>query len=208
LKLEGNGAKSEKLKAKSFWTIRNSLKTMFCPKCGIENPDTGKFCRSCGTDLGNVSDALSGKLVIDQSCGTTRRGRPLTLEGVATKFFMGVAFLVISIALAVTGRGGGWWFWMLVPAFMFIGSGMAQFFQLRRAEQGRMGFSAESARAFPTSARSASLPPQSTNFAAAVESRYKTGDLVPPSVTDNTTRHLDMPAEVNPDGETMALPKR
>lgn len=181
---------------------------MFCPKCGIENPDTGKFCRSCGTDLGNVSDALSGKLVIDQSCGTTRRGRPLTLEGIATKFFMGVAFMVISIALAVTGAGRGWWFWMLVPAFMFIGSGAAQFFQFRRAEQGRAGFSADSAMSFSSVPRSASLPPQPANFAATVESRYKTGDLVPPSVTEDTTRHLDQRADVNPDGETIALPKR
>ena len=176
---------------------------MFCPKCGIENPESGKFCRSCGTDLGNVSDALSGKLVIDQKCGTTRRGRPLTLEGVATKFFMGVAFLVISIALAVTGRGGGWWFWMLVPAFMFIGSSTAQFFQLRRAEREQASFSSNPARAFPSAPQNASLPPQPTNFVASVESRYKTGDLVPPSVTESTTRHLHQ----DPEGETMTLPK-
>jgi hypothetical protein len=181
---------------------------MFCPKCGIENPDTGKFCRSCGTDLGNVSDALTGKLVIEKGCGTTRRGKPLTLEGVATKFFMGVAFVVISIALAVTGRGGGWWFWMLIPGFMFVGSGIAQFFQLRRAEQGRMGFSAEPPRTFQAAPQNASLPPQSANFASAVESRYKTGDLVPPSVTDSTTRHLDNHLDLNNEGETMALPKR
>ena len=32
---------------------------------------------------------------------------------------------------------------------------------------------------------------------------YNTGDLVPPSVTDNTTRHL----EIDKDGETMTLRK-
>lgn len=181
---------------------------MFCPKCGVENPDTGKFCRSCGTDLGNVSDALSGKLVIDQSCGTTRRGKPLTLESVATKLFMGIAFFVISIFLGVSGRGGGWWFWMLIPSFMFIGSAIAQFIQLRRAERGMMNFSAGSARTFSSQQRNAPLPPQPTSFSASVESRYKTGDLTPPSVTENTTRHLDPHREVDPDGETMALPKR
>jgi hypothetical protein len=180
---------------------------MFCPKCGIENPDTGKFCRSCGTDLGNVSDALSGKLVIDKSCGTTRRGRPLTLEGVVTKFFMGVAFLTIAIALAVTGSGRGWWFWMMVPAFMFIGSGAAQFIQLRRAERVMANSSGGFAPGIPSARPNASLPPQSTHFVAPAESRYKTGDLVPPSVTDNTTRHLDQRLEVDSDGETMALPK-
>ena len=35
---------------------------MFCPKCGQQNPEKGKFCRGCGTDLGNVSQALTGNL--------------------------------------------------------------------------------------------------------------------------------------------------
>ncbi len=176
---------------------------MFCPKCGTQNPDTGKFCRSCGTDLGNVSDVLSGKLAIDKSCGTTnRRGRPITIESAATKFFMGVAFLAVSIILGVSGKGGGWWFWMLIPAFMFIGGGIAQYLQIRRAEQGRMNFSAEAARPLSAVQPNSSLPPPQTSFVEP-ESRYKTGDLVPASVTDSTTKLL----EVNKEGETMTLPK-
>ncbi|MCB1024984.1 MAG: zinc ribbon domain-containing protein, partial [Acidobacteria bacterium] len=35
---------------------------MFCPKCGTKNPNKGKYCRKCGSDLELVSDALSGKL--------------------------------------------------------------------------------------------------------------------------------------------------
>ena len=35
---------------------------MFCPKCGTKNPEDGKFCRSCGSDLAVVSAALSGGL--------------------------------------------------------------------------------------------------------------------------------------------------
>src|SRR5215510_2699002 len=34
---------------------------MFCPKCGTETPENHKFCKSCGTDLKLVSDALSGR---------------------------------------------------------------------------------------------------------------------------------------------------
>ena len=173
---------------------------MFCPKCGIENPETGKFCRSCGTDLGNVSDVLSGKLQIDRGC-TTRRGRPITFESALTKFFMGVAFIAVSIILGVTAMGRGWWFWMLIPGLMFIGGGIAQFLQLRSSQT--------NARIAPMEANAlsgsmpSSLPPRQTQFAS-VESRYKTGDLAPPSVTDSTTRHL----EVNTEGETMTLPKR
>jgi hypothetical protein len=174
---------------------------MFCPKCGIQNPETGKFCRSCGTDLGNVSDVLSGKLQIEKGC-RDRRGRPVTLESAITKFFMGFAFLVISIVLGVTGKGGGWWFWMLIPSMMFIGSGIAQYLQVRSFERGRAKFSSESSNFLSTAAPNAALPPAQTNFVSP-ESRYKTGDLVPPSVIDATTKHL----EVNSEGETMTLPK-
>lgn len=176
---------------------------MFCPKCGIQNPETGKFCRSCGTDLGNVSDVLSGKLQIEKGCGTTRRGKPITLESAITKFFMGLAFLVISIVLGVTGMGRGWWFWMLIPALMFIGGGIAQFLQLRSAGvTSAVSFRANNNSISSTPSASA-LPPTQTPFISP-ESRYKTGDLVPPSVTDSTTKHL----EINSEGETVTLPKR
>ncbi len=35
---------------------------MYCPSCSSHNQDEVKFCTRCGTNLGVVSDALSGKL--------------------------------------------------------------------------------------------------------------------------------------------------
>jgi hypothetical protein len=94
---------------------------------------------------------------------------------------------------------------MLIPAFTSLGAGIAQLVQLRKAEQG--GFSGLShvtdATPNPVHTTNAALPPPQTEFIPAAESRYKTGDLVPPSVTDTTTKHL----EVNSEGETMTLPK-
>jgi hypothetical protein len=175
---------------------------MFCPKCGIQNPETGKFCRSCGTDLGNVSDALSGKLQRAQGC-VNSKGRPITLESALTKFFMGIAFLAVSIVLGVSAMGRGWWFWMLIPALMFVGSGIAQYLQIRSAGQNGARFAPVDQNVVSGAAQNAALPPQQTNFVSP-ESRYSTGDLVPPSVTDSTTKHL----ELNSEGETMTLPKR
>lgn len=175
---------------------------MFCPKCGAQNPETGKFCRGCGTDLGNVSNALSAppstRHLID------KKGKPLSWEGAITKFATGIAFLVISIVLGVTNMAGGrvWWFWMLIPAFTMMGSGVAQYIQLRKLEKGQTLYvPTEQQSSFPAASNNA-LPPQQSNWVAP-ESRYKTGDLVPPSVTDNTTRHLEMDSE----GKTMTLPK-
>lgn len=174
---------------------------MFCPKCGGNNPDDGKFCRSCGTDLGGVTTAL-------KSPATTglvdRKNKPINWEGAITKFATGIAFLAIAIVLAVTNMAGGkvWWFWMLIPAFTMMGSGIAQYIQLRKAEKDRPVVSGGNQPSFPAASPVASLPPQNTQLAS-FESRYKTGDLVPPSVTDGTTRHLEMDSE----GKTMTLPK-
>lgn len=175
---------------------------MFCPKCGIQNPETGKFCRSCGTDLGNVSDALSGKLVQQKNL-IDRKGKAINWEGALTKLFMGVAFLIISVVLGISGRGGGWWFWMLIPGFMFVGGGLAQYLQLKKAEQGGRFGSPEQA-AIETPAQHAGLPPSQNEYVSPVESRYKTGDLAPPSVTDGTTKLLELDSE----GQTMTLPKK
>ena len=175
---------------------------MFCPKCGGQNPETGKFCRSCGTDLGNVSSALAGRPAVPQL--VSKKGKPISWEGAITKFATGAAFLAIAVALAVTNMAGGkvWWFWMLIPAFTMMGSGIAQYVQLKKSENGPLVHApSESPNSFPSQSGNA-LPPPQTQFAQP-ESRYKTGDLVPPSVTDNTTRHLEM----DPEGKTMTLPK-
>lgn len=171
---------------------------MFCPKCGQQNPETGKFCRGCGTDLGNVTQALTGNLpqarpILD------RKGKPVSWDRAIAKIFTGLAFLAVTIALSFSRTGTGWWFWMLIPAFTSLGAGVAQLIQLRKAEKGGMMYSPEVLPPAPNT----SLPPPQTQWVSP-ESKYKTGDLVPPSVTDNTTRHLEMDSE----SKTMSLPKK
>lgn len=175
---------------------------MFCPKCGQQNPDDGKFCRSCGTSIGNVSHALTSSPAQVQQL-VDRKGRPVSYERAITKIFSGLAFIAVAIALAFT-IGKGWWFWMLIPAFGSLGSGVAQWFQLRNAKRDQQAFNPViQDRSFPQQSQNSSLPPAQQQWAPA-ESRYKTGDLVPPSVTDATTRHL----EVDKEGQTMTLPKK
>ena len=172
---------------------------MYCPKCGQQNPETGKFCRSCGTDLGNISQALSNSTPAQLR---DHKGRPVSLERAIAKIFSGLAFLAVTIALAFSQTGRGWWFWLLIPAFMSLGAGLSQLIHLKKAESGRVGFSGPSANVIAES-HGAVLPPRGAE-GAAPESRYKTGDLVPPSVAEGTTRHLEMDNE----GQTMSLPKK
>lgn len=174
---------------------------MFCPKCGQKNPETGKFCRSCGTDLGNVSTALSAQPTVKQL--VNHKGKPIHWEGAITKFCTGLAFLIISIVLSFSRMGESWWFWMLIPAFGSMGGGIAQYIQLRRAEKEQPTFASPESNNVIGASQNYALPPQQTQWAAP-KSRYQTGDLAPPSVTDNTTRHL----EIDSESKTMALPKK
>lgn len=177
---------------------------MFCPKCGTENPEEGKFCRSCGTGLGTVADALTGKFAATQPL-VDRRGRPIGWDSAIPKLFGGLAFVAVSLALFFTGGGRNWWFWMLIPAFSMIGAGVAQIIKLKHAQQGVTVAPAPSTNSIGGGANTA-LPSSNEGYINPVQSIYQTGDLQerPPSVTEGTTRHLEM----NPEGETMTLPKK
>lgn len=194
---------------------------MFCPKCGTQNPESGKFCRACGTDLSPVADALEGKSK-KFSLGSWEmkpiapiapmqlwdaKGKSVSWESAIGKFFTALAFFAVTIALANSVMGRSWWFWMLIPAFGTLGSGLAQIYQLKKAEAEKKlstAHQAEANHAFATTANAASLPPTQTQYVEPRKSIYDTGEFaVPPSVTENTTRHL----EINSEGETMTLPK-
>jgi len=228
---------------------------MFCPKCGTQNPETGRFCRSCGADLGDVSDALTGKLQKSFNA-IDKKGKPISYENAITKIFTGLAFLIVAAVLGITGVAGGrfWWFWMLIPAFGSLGSGIAHYIQLKKLENQNISFAPPNVQnVFNSTSQNAGLPSppanldevydliNSGNKIAAIKvyretygvdlklakdaveqiergsppknynetpprgSIYDTGELTaPPSVTENTTRHLQTDSE----GETMTLPKR
>lgn len=173
---------------------------MFCPKCGVENPDNGKYCRSCGTDLGNISAALSGKQPIAPYTVDPRK-RGVSWEMSYTKIFTGIAFLLVSIILGITGKIGAenWWFWLLIPGFALLSSGIAQMFQLRKLEKLEAWFSTQNPTITGSSQQNKNaLPPIQTDFTMPPkQSIYDTEDLViQPSVTENTTRHLKVNKEI------------
>jgi zinc ribbon protein len=161
---------------------------MFCPKCATQNVDGASYCRSCGANVSLIPHALSGQLPQAQpddfeqgSRARKRHGRKdLSLDHAFKNVFMGIAFLLVAIALAFSRMGTGWWFWMLIPAFSMMGTGVAQYMRLKEREK----------RAFqPGSFGQPSIqsPPSVNTFPV-----RNTGELVPPppSVTEGTTRHL------------------
>lgn len=193
---------------------------MFCPKCGTKNPEDGKFCRSCGVDLAPVSAAISGGspttfgdmgIYVDTAHPRTRaksKSDPHEVYGDSIRSIIsGIGFLVVSIVLLVTGVAGGhaWWWAMLFPAFTFLAKGISDLMKSRKMLEARQAGSYVSASqpSIGSAQANASLPTPQTEFIPP-STPYKTGDLVPPSITDSTTRHL----EINDEGETMTLPRK
>ena len=183
---------------------------MFCPKCGTANPEDGKFCRSCGVDIGAVPAALSGDLSSALgSCSKRelRRNDPDALFADSIRnIIFGLGFLVVAAALLFTNVANGqkWWWAMLFPAISFLAKGISDNVRSNRMARSRAAVVPMQAAQLNQVAFNPGLPPQRTDFVSHNDLRYKTGDLVPPSVTDGTTRHLEM----NSEGETMTLPKK
>src|SRR5918912_1034537 len=113
---------------------------MFCPKCATQNLDGAHFCRTCGANISLVPQALTGQMTQPQEeVPEWRRkrdkGKEATLDQGFKNMFMGVAFLLIAIVLSRSGMGQGWWFWMLLPAFSLMGTGIAQCIRVREREK-------------------------------------------------------------------------
>ncbi|NOT47917.1 MAG: hypothetical protein HOP17_09255 [Acidobacteria bacterium] len=188
---------------------------MFCPKCGTQNPETGKFCRSCGVDLGNVSAVLSGDLpahltspaMAEIQNKARRRNDPNEVYASAIRNMVsGLGFLIVAIALLTTNVAGGhsWWWAMLFPAFSLLAKGISDYMKHGKMEKSQVAGTSQFSPRLDQPRGNMGLPPTRTDYVSTDNSRYKTGDLVPPSVTDGTTKHLEM----NSEGETMTLPKK
>lgn len=181
---------------------------MYCPNCAAENTDGARFCRVCGANVSLVPQAMTGTLPdAPAAVGFDAEGKPYDATGRRTRerepsfdkaiknIFMGVGFLVVAIALSFSRMGAMWWFWMLIPAFTMLGGGVAEYIRVKNKKQ--IGPSAwPSIPTMPPATPRASALPRSNAVEPNMYASRDTGELVPPpSVTENTTRHLDLSTE-------------
>src|SRR5262249_54860015 len=110
---------------------------MYCPICATQNaeektvkmvtsielPPRTKFCRSCGSNLTLVPQALTGRLPEAPSSRRRHRNRhhedegPATIANGITKAFMGVGFILVSFsAFLFSCWVRLWWFCFPSPA--------------------------------------------------------------------------------------------
>ena len=174
---------------------------MFCPKCATQNVDGASFCRSCGANISLIPQALSGQLPTAKADDdrdrdwrgdwhSRRRNRPPTIDAGIRNLTMGIAFVVISILVGLYSlHGGGWWYWLLIPASTFIGRGISDIIRAKQA--GKIVAGRHDGASFPP----VSDFPPNTYFPRGQQGETgapRTAELMPPapSVTEGTTRHL------------------
>lgn len=149
---------------------------MFCPKCGLQNPDDGKFCRGCGADLSNVLAALEPKKQKRPKSSLAERSVTLYSRGVRG-MLTSLAFLVITAIMFTAGEK----LWFLIPltfALIAFAAAISRFVQASGYKR--------LAREEPND----ELPPARKQFLQPAKSFYETGDLAPLSVTERTTNLL------------------
>jgi hypothetical protein len=111
---------------------------------------------------------------------------PPSLEKGIVNIFVGIGFIVAALAIMLKFPAGIFWGWtFFFPAFDRLGRGVAAIVAARKYD----------ALALRSGAGNSYLPPaQRQEMAAPISEPHvpRTGELVapPPSVTENTTRHL------------------
>jgi hypothetical protein len=157
---------------------------MFCPKCGTQNTDETKYCRGCGVEVGNVLaivEGRSGKLpaIAEKHIDVFSSGLRGLMLGVGFLIVSGVSF-GISIRLAVLGV------FALAFSIIFLSVGVSRLVKASALK-----------RLLEPRSVQPELTTGSTTYIAPTRSIYETDELsaAPGSVTDHTTRHLEMDRE-------------
>jgi hypothetical protein len=167
---------------------------MYCPNCGSNNQPEIKFCTRCGTNLGVVSEALTGKIAgksdaDDRMAKLMRdyyRGRRDTITG-GVLIPAGLLIMAVMVAAGMNAIGAFFIvFWMFIWGAAALAGGLGKWIA-SSGELKSLGYGSQSqiqAAPFPQAGpvNQAQLPPPG----------YSTGPVgYPGSVTEQTTRQLD-----------------
>ena len=169
---------------------------MFCPKCGTENPDNGRFCRSCRAEISNVLAAIDVNLATVRSDNNLKRedSNDLYIKGIRN-VILGMGLLVASIFVKIMPGDTLLWLYLMIPAIVLVASGIPK---ILKAEAVKKELKAtKSGGDFPIFVNNnevTALPADKTEYVSP-DSKFKTSDLANdlvriPSVTEDTTKHL------------------
>ena len=109
---------------------------------------------------------------------------------------MGVGFIIISLVLFFTNAAAGqtWWWAMLFPGLILLAMGTADAIKFGLMKGDRHMLFDKDRNSLDRPTTNAGLPPSRTEYVAP-ELGPETSELAPPSVTDGTTRLLEIKSE-------------
>jgi zinc-ribbon domain len=142
---------------------------MYCPQCGTQNIEVANFCRLCGVRIQSPTPSALPQTDLPN------------YERSLKKLFIGGALLIIATISSASGRHI--FGWMFVLGFFFIFNGIKQL------SHSKLGCNANGQIALTTpyaDVRLTSQPTRHTEYNAPQRST-----VVPPSVTERTTRLFD-----------------
>lgn len=170
---------------------------MFCPKCGAENPNNGKFCRGCGANLSKVLAVVEGNF--DEQLEITAQENSAELKSTGVRnVLLGIGFVAIGIFLFTMPGDTLFWLMAMLPGFFLFASGVSRIMKADAEKTNRIKINkpVEKPTLFEAEANM-KLPPKSEDYIKPQSSPYRTDDLVPQfsSVVEDTTRQLEHKAE-------------
>lgn len=162
---------------------------MVCSNCGNGCDDGKRFCRRCGTDLGDalvavVKERLPQKKGAENlSLARSKDPDELTGNGIGS-VIMGDGFLMVAALLSATHTAISslLWLLLLIPAFFFFGKGFADVLLARQIRR--------RSKALEEVPALTELSPSRASIAEVFEHHTSGELLASPSVTERTTRQL------------------
>ena len=153
---------------------------MFCPKCGKADQVPETFCRQCGTFLPDLNNPKKKEVAPEEH---------IKVNSVLSIMTVIVSFVLAGLLYGFLGfRSETHWLIYLTAGFLIAMGGwhIQTFIRMRRLKKQWQRRSPDNDAALDE------LPPVKVSTAKLLE-QPDFSDLVPPSVTDQTTKHLAEP---------------
>lgn len=167
---------------------------MYCPRCGIENPaEDVKFCRACGEDLRLTSQALGKRIrwrdFLNNRLDNMLAGRyGLSARDGGINIFIGLAGLMIAAYYMLTGHGA-LIVWVVISLSLLLGVGVGVYDVIIYRRSVR-GFPRDVDRV-PGDLSIFDKAPAPAAGKAELGAGGPTNEIVPPSITEGTTKRLE-----------------